>query len=214
MESILYLLLMAIGPTIILIAAYYFTFNISPIQTLPSFKTLRLRAVLSIEVAAILCVITIVFAEKWFPVYKQWLFNHSLHDAFTYRFMLPFGALFCWIIFVILYEKHHWMRQHPQHSRLIFHHENHIKDIQGISLVSVDGVKAGRGVCLSWINGYYIDADSHALLFEVYTSSKFRQPPIRNILFTKKVTKRFFPGKTYHVRVKRNTIVIEEESYK
>ncbi len=78
-----------------------------------------------------------------------------MESMFTYRFMLPFGALICWIIFVILYEKHHWMRQHPQHSRLIFHHENHIKDIQGISLISVDNVKAGRGVCLSWINGYY-----------------------------------------------------------
>ena len=62
MENIFFLLLMAIGPTIILIAAYYFTFNISPIQTLPSFKTLRLRAILSIEVAAVLCVITIIFA--------------------------------------------------------------------------------------------------------------------------------------------------------
>ena len=180
MESFVELIFVLLGAFALVILVFNLIFECSPIRSFPSMTTLPVRS---------------------YDRELQQLFP-NFFEIFPVAPLIAVILLSCLICLIFKYEKNVWFRCHPKRSKLILQAVNHMFQIEGVSIRSIDDINNGHGVSFSWINGRFIAAGKHKVTFQFYTYQKLERYADMKIVYTKDITMEFLPGAVYIVEAR------------
>ncbi|WP_315562189.1 hypothetical protein [Segatella oris] len=202
MESFVEHIFVLLGASALVIAVFFLVFHFSPVRTLPSMVTLRVKAILGILAATFLTVVSVVLSVRYNHELQQLfpnLFEYGVLPAVSLSAVILLSFLIC---FVFKYEKAVWLHRNPKRSRLMLQAVNHTFKVKGVSIGCIDGINNGRGVSFSWFDGRFIAAGKHKVTFQFYTYRKLRRYAAMDIVYTKDITMEFLPGAVYMVEAR------------
>ncbi len=200
MESFVELIFVLLGAFALVILVFNLIFECSPIRSFPSMTTLPVRSRLGILAATLLTPVSIVLLICYDRELQQLFPN--FFEIFPVAPLIAVILLSCLICLIFKYEKNVWFRCHPKRSKLILQAVNHMFQIEGVSIRSIDDINNGHGVSFSWINGRFIAAGKHKVTFQFYTYQKLERYADMKIVYTKDITMEFLPGAVYIVEAR------------
>lgn len=105
MESFVEHIFVLLGASALVIAVFFLVFHFSPVRTLPSMVTLRVKAILGILAATFLTVVSVVLSVRYNHELQQLfpnLFEYGVFPAVSLSAVILLSFLIC---FVFKYEK-------------------------------------------------------------------------------------------------------------
>lgn len=131
MESFVEHIFVLLGASALVIAVFFLVFHFSPVRTLPSMVTLRVKAILGILAATFLTVVSVVLSVRYNHELQQLfpnLFEYGVFPAVSLSAVILLSFLIC---FVFKYEKAVWLHRNPKRSRLMLQAVNHTFKVKG-----------------------------------------------------------------------------------